>query len=130
MYPSDGRTGAYGGDGNLQSQQQELQPVSGETLSAVQLAEERNKQVTKIAQDVVEIKEAFDDLNELVDEQQVHIDTIEKNVVETKEQVEAGTEHLKTAEKHQISARKKMCAAAFCMLVIIAIIVIPIVASN
>ena len=69
-----------------------------------------------------ELNEAFTDLNTLVSEQQEDIDHIEQNVVEAKESVQQGTKHLETAEKHQISARKKQCMLLICCIVLLGLI--------
>ena len=68
------------------------------------------------------MNEAFKTVNVLVEEQQEDLDHIEQNVVRTKESVEAGTKHLETAERHQISARKKQCLLLICCIILLAII--------
>ena len=69
-----------------------------------------------------ELNEAFKTVNVLVNEQQEDIDHIETKVVQTRDQVESGTAHLVTAEKHQKSARKKQCMLLFCCLLLVGLI--------
>lgn len=64
------------------------------------------------------------DLQTLVDEQQVHIDVIEQNIVETKDKVEKGHLELEQAENYQTKARKKACCSALIIVIILAIVVV------
>ena len=68
------------------------------------------------------LQESFQDLNTLVEDQQIDIDHIEKNVVQAKDQVESGTQQIEIAERHQKSARKKQCMILICCIVIIALV--------
>ena len=61
-------------------------------------------------------------MHTLVSEQQEQIDHVEQNVVAAKESVQSGTKHLETAEKHQISARKKQCCILICCIILLVII--------
>jgi len=62
---------------------------------SIQEHEQRYQAIEKIADDAVQLKEAFEDLNTLVTDQQADIDTLETNVNQTKDRVEAGTHELK-----------------------------------
>ena len=107
-----------------EEQHVQFEVVSDEALTAIERAEEKNKQVTKIAQDAVELKEAFNDLQDLVNEQGDNLNVIEKKVEDTKENAQQGVENIKTAEKNQIAARKKQLYILICILVLVGIIVI------
>jgi len=89
---------------------------------SIQEHEQRYQAIEKIADDAVQLKEAFDDLNTLVTDQQGDIDRLEVNVNQTKDRVEAGTQELKKAEGHQRTARKMQCYILICVLIIAAII--------
>jgi len=59
--------------------------------------------------DINEVHEMFTDLNELVNEQQADIDTLEDNIEQTRDNVEAGTKEVIKAEGYQKKKRKRMC---------------------
>merc|ERR1712156_531516 len=86
--------------------------------------ESQNRAVKKIAEDVVELKEAFTDLNTLVEEQGDMLTEIEDNTSKAVDQVKAGTKELEVAEKHQVSARKKQLAILCLCIIIIGVVVV------
>lgn len=128
-YDDDGGN-AYGGgaDYGYSPPQQEQEQSYEEQIDLVPLAadidhlEEKNRAVKKIADDVQQLNEAFTDLNTLVTEQGDQITHIENNTATAKEQVQAGVVHIETAERHQISARKKQCIFLCICLVLLGVI--------
>ena len=66
--------------------------------------------------------------SQAVIEQQDLIDSIEQNVIETKDKVQSGTKHLVEAEKHQKKTRKMMLIAAIYCIVTLLIIIISVTA--
>ncbi|XP_062506961.1 syntaxin-7-like [Corticium candelabrum] len=93
------------------------------------LIEEREENIKKIETEILEINEIFRDIGTLVHEQGEQIDLIEANITTTKTRVEEGNQQLKSAAKHQKSARTKMCILLI-IIIIIAAIVATIVAVE
>ena len=75
------------------------------TFSEV-VVEERNREIGNIQSSMVKINEVYNDLANLVDEQQVEIDDIEQNIVATHERTEAGLLQLAVATTTQKSTGK------------------------
>merc|ERR1712113_706014 len=118
-YDDNSGGGAYGSNEDYapptQQTQEQIEQIGLVSLGAdIDHLEEQNRAVVKIAEDVSELKEAFTDLNTLVAEQGDMIDHIEQNTEIAKDQIAAGTSHLETAEKNQISARKKQIMILCC----------------
>jgi len=106
-----------------QGNQQEFADVGLVAINQInQEHEQRYQAIEKIADDAVQLKEAFEDLNTLVTDQQGDIDKLETNVNQTKDRVEAGTYQLKKAEEHQRTARKIQCYILLCVLIILGLI--------
>jgi len=87
----------------------------------------KKEEIQQIERDVQEVAEMFKDLDQLVRDQQVHIDVIDTNIVAAKVHVEEGHEQLVQAEEYQKSARKKKCCILFMLIAILAIVVLCIV---
>eukprot|EP01084_Bolivina_argentea_P232588 391983_1 len=114
---------AYQPPAQQQQSQEQLEQIGLVSMSAdIDRLEEQNRAVVKIAEDVVELKEAFTDLNVLVEEQGDMITHVEQNTEQTVDQVKAGTANIETAEKHQVAARKKQLYLFCCCLVILIIV--------
>jgi len=67
----------------------------------------KKEEIQQIERDVEEVAIMFKDLDQLVREQQVHIDVIDTNITAAKVHVEEGHGQLVQAEEYQKSARKK-----------------------
>ncbi|EPE26750.1 t-snare protein [Glarea lozoyensis ATCC 20868] len=97
------------------------------TLSAVK---ERNAAIQKIARDMAEIGVLFDDMNNLVMQQEAAIENIETKGEEVVENMDKGTEQIGVAITSARNARKwKWWCLGICIL-IIAIIVIALVITK
>eukprot|EP01084_Bolivina_argentea_P308517 533503_1 len=97
-----------------------------ELLNRLTDLEKQHNGLIKIEESVKELKTLFNELNILVIEQQDLIDSVEHNVVETKELVKSGTKHLEKAEKHQKKTRKMMLCGIICCIIILLIIIIAV----
>mgnify|MGYP002075518990 CR=1 FL=1 len=71
---------------------------------------ERNNEIKKIEQDLLDINEIMMSLNTLVAEQGEIIDIAEKNIENTVENTTEAVEHLKKAEEIEISTRRTTVA--------------------
>jgi len=87
----------------------------------------KKEEIQQIERDVQEVAEMFKDLDQLVREQQVHIDVIDTNITAAKVHVEEGHEQLVQAEEYQKSARKKKCCILFILITVLALVVLGIV---
>lgn len=86
--------------------------------------EKRHREILEIERDVREVAEIYKDLASMVDEQQVNIDSIEKNITETHHKTESALKDLQSAEAYQRKARKRACCCGFLLLLIIGLIVL------
>jgi len=115
----------------IRTQTQSLKEIGLQVLDKhIDELEDRNKKVEKIASDVKDLHEAFQDLNQLVDEQQEDINAIESNVTQAKENVQTGTANLEVAKNYQDAYRRKQCYVFLCVLVILGIIVAGVCGSG
>lgn len=85
--------------------------------------ERRTVEIHKIERQVGEVAEMFRDLQELVNQQQEHIDIIDNNITQTRDQTEAGQQQLMEAEKYQAKARRRKCCIVLILLVVIGAII-------
>jgi len=87
--------------------------------------ESRTEGMQRIYESVEELRSMWQELNFLINEQQEYLDSIENNVLQTKDYVEKGVENLRSAEKHQKKARKfKFCIMCICLLVLMMVLVV------
>jgi len=98
--------------GGFQAQQQEDVNID--------MIREREENLRQLESDIVNVNEIFKDLAIMVHEQGETIDSIEANVDQTQQHVEAGNVQLQKAKGHQSAARKKKC----CLILILLIAVI------
>ena len=70
-----------------------------------------------------ELNELFRDVGHMVHEQGEQLDVISVNVQNTRDDTRGASTELRTAERHQKSARGKAC----CLLLILAIVVVIVV---
>eukprot|EP01083_Nonionella_stella_P069732 186097_1 len=88
--------------------------------------EDRHSGILMIEEGVKEVHELFNDLAFLVEIQGEKLQNIENNVMQTSEYAKQAVVHIQRAEKSAISARKKQCYALLCILIILAIVLIPV----
>ncbi|KIY99251.1 Syntaxin-43 [Monoraphidium neglectum] len=87
------------------------------------LIEERDTEIRKVVETIVELAQIMRDLSTLVVEQGTMLDRIDHNIVETAMKVEEGVKELVKAEKTQKSGRAMMCIVMLCVLIAIFLII-------
>jgi len=92
--------------------------------------EKREEDVLNILENLKELNEIHKDLHGLVEEQEQHIKILGDNVVEAKENVASGVQHLDKAQEHQKAYRGKLCWLLMILLVVAIIIVIVFVSKK
>ena len=106
---------------NTSQQQKLLSSNTSDHLAAIQ---NKQESIHQIERDVVLLNDMFKDLNYLVVEQQVGIDLIENNVLDTRDKTKSGLVELNEASEYQTASRKWMCCIAVIAVIIIAIVAI------
>lgn len=116
--------GAAGAEGGEQQQQQlqEQAPLRLADQSEVDFQEnliiERESEIRNIETSVSELNELFRDVATMVHDQGQMLDTIDANVMQTRDDTRNADSQLRTASRHQKSARGKAC----CLLLILAVV--------
>ena len=117
-----GGEGAYSDGSGGQQLQQQQQKAALADQSEVNFNEtliiERESEIRNIESSVSELNELFRDVAHMVHEQGQSLDIISENVVQTRDDTRNADQQLRTAARHQKSARGKAC----CLLVILAIV--------
>jgi len=121
----EGGSGAQGqgAAGQQQQQLQQQQQVAAlADQSAVDFQEsliiEREAEIRNIEQSVGELNDLFRDVAHMVSEQGNTLDVIDANVTQTRDDTRNADQQLRTASRHQRSARGKAC----CLLLILGIV--------
>lgn len=83
-----------------------------------ELIREREAEIQEIERGVTELNEIFRDLGHIVTEQGEMLDTIEANVMATRDHTEGADRELRQADNWQKSARRR----AFCLMMIVIIV--------
>lgn len=117
--------GSYaGGNAGGQGQQQQMQAQKpaladqNEVNFNETLIIERESEIRNIESSVSELNELFRDVAHMVHEQGTSLDIISENVTQTRDDTRNADQQLRTAARHQKSARGKAC----CLLVILAVV--------
>jgi len=124
---SGGKFSSMPSDGVLQTEQSiEFQQYNGNIVAA----EEREAAIIQIQKDTEEIAEVFEDLRDMVGDQQADVDILEANAEQTAANVKAGAQELDKAAEYQKAKRKKMCMILLCLLVAGGLLAIILAVSN
>lgn len=86
--------------------------------------QERHSQILELEKSLVELAQLFKDMQLLVNDQGILIDTIEDNVVKADAYVEHGVKDLQDANYYQKKSRKKKCCIIICVTVVVVIIIL------
>lgn len=97
-----------------------------ELATAEEDADERMREIQRIAKSVEELATMFRELNTLIVEQGTLLDRIDYNIEQTVERVQDGVKQLVVAEKYQKSARPICCMAILMVLIVICVIIIAV----
>jgi t-SNARE complex subunit (syntaxin) len=65
------------------------------------IIQERSEAITQVHRGIVELREVFTDFAKLVNDQQVGIDAISKNVDDAHARMDSGLQQVIQAERHQ-----------------------------
>ncbi len=91
---------------------------------------DRNDEILKIQRSVQELFELFKDLHTLVEMQGETLNVIENRINTAKDYTEKGKTLLFQAADYQRKARKRKCLLLFCLLGILAAILIPVLVTQ
>lgn len=87
----------------------------GEARSALREVQSRHTEIQKIEKTIIELAQLFEDMNQLVEEQEEVVVDIERRGEEVEENVQKGTEELKTAvDTARATRRKKWWCLLIC----------------
>ena len=98
----------------------------GAAQSALRSVQARHDAIQKIERDIIELSQLFQDLDQLVMEQEPLVQNIEQKAEETKVNVDQGTQQLDTAIT---SARARNRKKWYCLGIVILIIIIVVVVA-
>jgi syntaxin 16 len=93
-----------------------------------QRANEREKEIIRIAQSINELSQLFKELNVLVIEQGTILDRIDYNIEQTVVRVSAGVQELEKADEYSKKAYTLKCI--LCLIVLIVILIVVLVALK
>ncbi|KAK3653208.1 SNAP receptor [Elasticomyces elasticus] len=125
----DGNVGGATTDTGRQSQEQLLESAprlanQDEVDFQESLIVERESEIRNIEQSVGELNELFRDVAHMVHEQGGQLDVISENVVQTRDDTRNADQQLRTASRHQKSARGKACCLLIVLVVVLTIIIL------
>lgn len=105
------------------------EPINAEELEQqTLLIQEREREIHQITQDTMEINEIFQNLQDIVHEQQFTIDNIEDNIINYSQNSKAASNELRRAERYQRRAGGRMfCCLLILLLVLGSIILVGII---
>lgn len=107
----------------LQAQQPQLADQSDVDFQET-LIIERESEIRNIEQSVGELNELFRDVAHMVHEQGQSLDVISDNVTQTRDDTRNADQQLRTASRHQKSARGKACCLLLILVVVLTVIIV------
>lgn len=106
----------------------------GEAKTALAEVQARHQELLKLEKTMAELNQLFNDMEELVIEQQENIEVIDKNVEDAQQDVEQGVGHTNKAVKSAKRARKNKIRCyiiCFCIFaVVVVVVVVPSVVKT
>lgn len=97
------------------------------SVADLQIAKEEEAKALKIAEEAVEVKELYQEVNTLVHDQASCIQQVSTNVEHTKIEIGGGVDELEQANRLQREARQKKVMVILLIIAILAVIIVPIV---
>ena len=88
---------------------------------------ERESEIRNIESSVSELNELFRDVAHMVHEQGQSLDIISENVVQTRDDTRNADQQLRTASRHQRSARGKACCLLVILGIVLAVVILAVV---
>jgi len=125
-----GSASAQSSAGGQQQQQQQLQQQEPRLAeqSEVDFQEtliiERESEIRNIEQSVGELNELFRDVAHMVHEQGQTLDIISDNVTQTRDDTRNADQQLRTASRHQKSARGKACCLLLILVIVLTVVLV------
>lgn len=107
----------------LQAQQPRLADQS-EVDFQESLIIERESEIRNIEQSVGELNELFRDVAHMVHEQGQSLDIISDNVTQTRDDTQNADQQLRTASRHQKSARGKACCLLLILVIVLTVVIL------
>ncbi|KAH3903506.1 probable Protein SSO2 [Saccharomycodes ludwigii] len=102
----------------------------GEAKTALAEVQARHQELLKLEKTMAELTQLFNDMEELVIEQQENVDVIEKNVSNAQQDVEQGVGHTEKAVVSARRARKNKIRCWIIVFIIFAVIVVVVVVPS
>ncbi|EJS44202.1 sso2p [Saccharomyces arboricola H-6] len=102
----------------------------GEAKTALAEVQARHQELLKLEKTMAELTQLFNDMEELVIEQQENVDVIDKNVEDAQQDVEQGVGHTNKAVKSARRARKNKIRCWIICFVIFAVVVVVVVVPS
>lgn len=99
----------------------------GEAKTVLQEVQERHRDLLLLEKSMAELTQLFNDMEQLIVEQQENIEHIEQNVDEAQHDVEMGLGHTNKAVKSARTARKNKIRCYIILAVILAVVVVVVV---
>ncbi|KAM9909547.1 hypothetical protein OXX69_005324 [Metschnikowia pulcherrima] len=95
------------------------EPINAEELEEQSLmVEEREREIQQISQDTQEINEIFSNLQDIIQEQQFQVDSIEDNILSYSADAQGASRELRRAERYQKRSGGRMLC---CLLILIGV---------
>ncbi|KJX99940.1 snare domain-containing protein [Zymoseptoria brevis] len=124
--------GATSSGGGQQQQQQQLQQQDlrladqSEVDFQETLIIERESEIRNIESSVSELNELFRDVATMVHDQGQSLDIISENVTSTRDDTRNADQQLRTASRHQKSARGKACCLLMILAIVLAVVILAV----
>jgi len=110
-----------------QREEEQFLALQDETDFQDSLVHERERDITSIQSQVIEVNEIFRDLARLVEDQGELVENIATNISTVVTNVKTASEEVDEAKESQQSSRKKLCFIALGIVVIVAVVVVVVV---
>ena len=120
-------------DQGRQTQQEQLQAQQPRLANQDEvdfqesLIVERESEIRNIEQSVGELNELFRDVAHMVHEQGGQLDVIAENVTQTRDDTRNADGQLRTASRHQKSARGKACCLLMILVIVLTVVILAVV---
>lgn len=128
---SEGGATSPSAGGQQQQQQLQQQEPTLADQSEVDFQEsliiERESEIRNIEQSVGELNELFRDVAHMVHEQGQSLDIISDNITQTRDDTRNADQQLRTASRHQRSARGKACCLLLILVIVLTVVILAIV---
>eukprot|EP01110_Echinostelium_bisporum_P008776 TRINITY_DN3156_c0_g1_i1.p1 TRINITY_DN3156_c0_g1~~TRINITY_DN3156_c0_g1_i1.p1 ORF type:complete len:120 (-),score=1.51 TRINITY_DN3156_c0_g1_i1:26-385(-) len=108
----------------MSRQQQLNEPLLTDSNIDNLIIDERNNDMVNLSHDLLQLREAMQDMNQLVVEQGEGLQTIHKQTEDSKVTMTIGVDELRKAKRYQNRSRRKCVVLALILLGVVAAIVV------